>query len=354
MRKVISLVLFFISFFSFPRLAQSQRIGELDLSPSPWWSRKPILKGSPEYTNLDKSNFNNNVQVQRVKDRILLQGKDCKLLIEESKAIKEWTKKLEENFVEQNCTNVAGEYNLDITDLVPNFVKEHQSVCPKNSGPNCWNGALVGSKILDNLRYTTPEEMNFWMTSPLCHEVDTSKEPLKPGDVIAVRNNPSSEVHGFIHISENLVFSKNGFYKGSPYSFQSPENVFNVYQVKPECRVAFHQPPPEKDCPLYANYFRCESFDNFEKKQKSKNENFDSINKILSGLECQISEYTFNSGVDKKIMDFIISGLKTLLAESEAKLLIQGQTSQYYFEWKSVKMRVQAIQVQAGMISDGR
>ena len=62
----------------------------------------------------------------------------------------------------------GGSCNLDITDCVPEHVVKYHGATPEVDGPNCWNLSLVMSKILPAMRYSTPEEMNFYMRPPLC------------------------------------------------------------------------------------------------------------------------------------------------------------------------------------------
>jgi hypothetical protein len=126
----------------------------------------------------------------------------------------------------------------DITECVPEHVKRYQGVHASLRGPNCWNLALVMSQILPNLRYSDPEEISFYMQPPLCNSVP-SGEKRSPGDIGLIRNvdsekigfGPKGEVHGFIYINNDLVYSKNGLGKENPYAIQSAEKMYSEYPL---------------------------------------------------------------------------------------------------------------------------
>ncbi|WP_347358517.1 hypothetical protein [Bdellovibrio sp.] len=160
----------------------------------------------------------------------------------------------------------------DITDCVPDHVVQYQGANPKLDGPNCWNLSLVMSKILPNLRYSTPEEMNFYMRPPLCRQLKDG-EAREPGDVGAIREvsqGGTTETHGFIYISEKLAYSKNGMSRKSPYALQTLENVYDVYDVPQQavCRKNEINVASAK-CNQAVAYFRCDSMESYLSKTKN-------------------------------------------------------------------------------------
>jgi hypothetical protein len=84
--------------------------------------------------------------------------------------------------------------------------------------------------------------MNFWMTSPLCQERKPDESPA-PGDIIAIRDDTGGEVHGFIYLTGDLAYSKNGYAQGTRYELQSPKKVFDVYDVPVDCQRFYQKPP---------------------------------------------------------------------------------------------------------------
>jgi len=207
-------------------------------------------------------------EVRVVKDPggiLRMVGMPCKDLQKNLKDLRQWTLKKGEKPIEPEPSCVEKpEPSVVLTGSVPRFYEAHHGSSPVCHGPNCWNSALVVADIIPSLRYSTPEEMTFWMTSPLCSEVPAQEDP-KPGDVIAIRKADNVEVHGFVYISPDLSYSKNGFNNASPYLLQPTEGVFLVYGVPKECRA--HRPPPAPGCPLKGVYFRCEGVAAFAAKQ---------------------------------------------------------------------------------------
>jgi hypothetical protein len=181
----------------------------------------------------------NAFEIVRNENKVLLRDTSCYKVREMASTLLAWTKNIGED---KNCTPLTnakmsvesgGACELEITQCIPDHVAEFQGVHPRFYGPNCWNLALVMKKILPNLRYTTPEEMAFYMRPPLCRQLKNDEKKI-PGDLGAIRDvyeKNAIESHGFIYISENMAYSKNGYSNEQPYSLQKLENVYKVYGV---------------------------------------------------------------------------------------------------------------------------
>lgn len=251
--------------------------------------------------------FNNKVQVVRQNDDIYLTGNDCATLEKESKILEEWTKKLKENTNDINkCECAKSVCKKKVNALLPNIVNVTQFQKPQSSGPNCWNASLVAAKIIPQLRYSTPQEMSFWLQSPLCKE-KKSNEALAPGDIIAILNKSGHQHHGFVYISENLSFSKNGVDSDNPYSLQDPKHVFAKYSVKPKCERTDKQ----GTCANHAKYYSCMSMDEYRKSYKTTDKTLQETIQSINSLECSFSKSLFengNFGVD----NFILVNLEIL------------------------------------------
>ncbi|CAE79471.1 hypothetical protein predicted by Glimmer/Critica [Bdellovibrio bacteriovorus HD100] len=167
----------------------------------------------------------------------------------------------------------GGSCNLDITDCVPEHVVKYHGARPEVDGPNCWNLSLVMSKILPAMRYSTPEEMNFYMRPPLCRALKDG-EKKEPGDVGAIRQiagfNKTEEYHGFIYIDEKIAYSKNGFSNMAPYELQTLDKVYRTYEVpdKPGCRQNVIN-SKSSQCGQAVAFYRCDSMDEYLEKNKN-------------------------------------------------------------------------------------
>lgn len=212
------------------------------------------------------------LEVQKVKNKFFLSDSTCERPIETVGHLEKWgqstlksmkacdLKKLQ-TFEDEK----TGDCKVDISNCLPDHVLKFQGISPENSGPNCWNLALVMKGILPNLRYTPPEEMAYYMRPPLCRQISNHEKKI-PGDVGAIRlSQPEGvqEYHGFIYISDDLAYSKNGFSKMSPYSLQPLENVLKIYNVSKEKECRRNEIDTQSNCKVATSYFRCISMEEY-------------------------------------------------------------------------------------------
>lgn len=196
--------------------------------------------------------------IERRNDQLYLTAPSCPLARKMVQSLSKWTAKSE------SASSCAPKFNpvvdrceAEITHCVPEHVRKYQGLLSKNEGPNCWNFALVMSRLLPDLRYSTAVEMQFYMESPLCRALEKD-EPREPGDVVAIRKRHpgqgNEEVHGFIYVSEDLAYAKDGKSPTEPYGLMSTKEVFDKYPVT-----------ASKDCPTCSppDFFRCQSFDEY-------------------------------------------------------------------------------------------
>lgn len=253
--------------------------------------------------------FNQNVRVVKKGDDIFLQGENCNVLDKEANALLEWTKKVKDssNTKQASCSCENSICTKRVTAVLPKIVNSTQFVRPQTSGPNCWNASLVASKIIPQLRYSSEQEMDFWLKSPLCKE-KKSKDKLMPGDIIAIVHKTDGQYHGFINISDNLSFSKNGFDKDNPYTLQDPKNVFKIYEVKPECERTDNP----GSCVTYAKYYSCMSMDDYRKSRKTSDQNLKDTIQAINSLECSLTSEVFSGGSSEKMDTFIATNIEVL------------------------------------------
>jgi hypothetical protein len=175
---------------------------------------------------------------------------------------------------------------MDVTNCVPDHVAKYAGKSPKLLGANCWNLAMVFKGILPALRYSTPDEMAFFMRSPLCRPLEPGEKRMA-GDIGSIRAKEKAlqyvpckpgigtqcdgdysigEYHAFIYISDNLVYEKDG-YGEYPYNIIDTKTLHSddFYPVpdKPECRE--NQSKISDECPRAMSYYRCSSMDSYVK-----------------------------------------------------------------------------------------
>lgn len=163
----------------------------------------------------------------------------------------------------------------NISQIVPDFVLERHDKSTIHDGPNCFNTALNSVGLLQSIRHSTQEEIDFFTRPPFCREIKV-KSDLEPGDLILIRGSGvPSEMHAFIYINDDLVFSKSRFSIQFPYELVSSEWVFSIFALgkiaKPECRLA--NDISKSDCPVRAQYYRCQNYEESLKEElKNRNE----------------------------------------------------------------------------------
>ncbi len=115
-------------------------------------------------------------------------------------------------------------------------------------GPNCWNGALYVAEVIDSKRYVDPSE---WLTllKLNCTEVQYPKE----GSIGRLYSD-KAEVHGFIHLSDSLIFAKHGMDVKDGYKIMSYKEMLGQYGKSRECRISGSDAP---ECYHHLKYYNC-------------------------------------------------------------------------------------------------
>jgi hypothetical protein len=234
-------------------------------------------------------------EVTREKDQIFLNAPTCSEVEELTLALATWTvnegihKKCPVELKPQMGLFTSQKCSFNITNCVPEHVATYQGVRPSEMGPNCWNLALVLKGILPELRYSTKEEMAFYMKPPLCRQLQKD-EPRKAGDIGAIRKwdrNQKVEAHAFIYISEKIVYSKNGFSNVFPYELQSFKDLYKAYEIRDGNICHFDERGLTSTCGDTTEYFRCKSMSEYLSEQPRMPEILiDSFNKIGNFEQC--------------------------------------------------------------------
>lgn len=238
--------------------------------------------------------------VHKEGDKVVL-ADSCSNAQDMIQSLSQWTQNIKAG---KGCSSLeplsksGSDCRYDISSCVPEHVVKYQDAKPEIDGPNCWNLSLVMSGILPSLRYSSPEEMHFYMRPPLCKALKDG-EARKPGDVGAIRTVSRAgveESHGFIYISEKIAYSKNGFSQMSPYALQTMEEVMQTYGVPDQKACRQNQIDVNSGCRNAVSFYRCETLDSYMNKHKEIPEKVrTTLQKISSAEDC-VSKHAF-SGV---------------------------------------------------------
>jgi hypothetical protein len=254
---------------------------------------------------------------------IELSNQRCSDTQEIVKTLEDWTNK--------KCKVIEG-CKYDIKECLPSHIAGVVGKYSGYDGPNCWNLALVLKGILPGLRFSTPEEMAFYLNSPLCRNLGVN-EQRKPGDVGAIRelvNNKAHEFHGFVYISEKLAFSKNGETYESTYDLQSLDNVYGSYQIAGNDQCRGNQIDFNSSCLVATSYFRCESLDEYLKKRKPISLELTNLMKQTSVFEkCSFEPYLVDSkNLNNNAAQSIIDIAKALVVYTEEQIKKKSKLSE--------------------------
>lgn len=311
------------------------------------------------------STVGNSFEFIKSKNNLYVKSKNCEEVKNIVSSLSAWSKSIGEGneckLVNKLNPDEKGFCKYNIAQCVPSHVLKYQDVRPQESGPNCFNLALVMKGILPYLRYTSDDEMKFLTMPPLCNEIPTGQKPL-PGDLAAIRiispDGDSREEHSYIYISDDLYYSKNGSDKEAPYRLQSSkemDKVFNLGRLAslPSCRAESKNTVENKysyqSCKII-KYFKCISMNEY---LASRNDlpisliktNFKEIERAEGCLQYKMFTKKPN---DKVVENHILNAVKILtkLAEQEDNEISSLKNSDKLFILGNIKLRLNAINSQ--------
>jgi hypothetical protein len=308
-------------------------------------------------------------EIKRIENRIFLTDKTCpsvkKLILD----IKSWTEHTDFLNEKTNCDidslyfeQTSNACSFDITTCVPEHVKKFQDSKPLIEGPNCWNLSLVITEIIPVLRYTSPNEMSYYMRSPLCRQI-SDQDQKQPGDIGAIRtikNQKITEYHGFIYISDKISYSKNGYQTTNGYSLQSLDSIFKLYDVpnKKQCRK--NEISVNTKCSFAVSYFRCSSFEDYLNHLPESSWIIVNFFIQLKSFELLLQEKTFNKTqisiqAEKDILFEIENLVQFLKLQTDPKYYSLNLTDQNLgFILNSLHLRLYGLSYQLANTKDNQ
>ena len=256
------------------------------------------------------------------KGTLRLTAESCEKLQKEHGALCTWKQTLEPDFLPSPSLapackpNADGTFSWTETQCIPEFTQSAAGKKLARNGPNCWGTTLSFHGLSQRPRFVWPEEMLYWLDSPVCRKLDAG-EAMLPGDIINVfypehvfarseldadagdefwkslypnrytplrtlPSNQSTDYDGFLHsvtyISANLAFGKDGpaasdsFYfhplrmvygrpRGQDENGTSTSNVECTENQTIAPYLREYQQPPSAErrskCFYFSNAYRC-------------------------------------------------------------------------------------------------
>lgn len=273
-----------------------------------------------------------------VKKELILTGKSCASLVKQKTALCIWKKQAEPAFVEAKdpytCKVVNGKATLSILNCLPTFTKNYHNVKLIKSGPNCWGTAMSFKKLSLKPRFMWPEEVEYWIDSPVCRKLDVG-EIKEPGDIVNVygpeylmleeltekdegtefrdtlfpgRFKPAKNegytgyhrlLHSITYVTEDLAFGKDSPSKDDKFYYHPMAEVYGRPRAEVECqenqslepyRREYDKEPREirgSKCAYFSTAHRCFRLPDYFAEQNLGSEEQEILKRILPLQEKQ-------------------------------------------------------------------
>lgn len=222
------------------------------------------------------------IEIKRANDQLYLYDKSCVAVEDATASLAKWAKSTNVN---GKCSidhlkpeqNSNGMCSFNITNCVPDHVRQFQGQY-SDMGPNCYNLAMVVKGILPALRYSTPEEMSFYLKPPICRKIQNSS--LMPGDVGIIKGSKDGiPDHAFIYVSKNLIYNKPNSSSNDPYQL----TTYSQMSSQQKNALARYY----KAADITTSFYRCQSMQSYLDSSKNIPEIIlNSLNKIQTFERC--------------------------------------------------------------------
>ena len=156
---------------------------------------------------------------------------------------------------------------VDLSKSLPVFAEKFHGQSFKTSWANCWGVALAAAGITPTITQTNQmaEDIDRWLNPQQCSPITSGSSP-QPGDIgrliLKERSGSSNgEIHGFIYINDEIVFSKNGLHSSFKIEIQSAKKMFSetiAQKYKLTC-PHLNSSKPDKNCPYQVKFYRCQT-----------------------------------------------------------------------------------------------
>jgi hypothetical protein len=275
----------------------------------------------------------------------------CSKIAERQSELKLWTEKTDQRSCTLEAPKPAGKgtCTVDITDCLPHHVQKYQGRNPDIFGPNCWNLALVMAGILPGLRASSPNEWELYLKSDMCRALSSQEQP-QVGDLgsLEEREEGSRPVqhHGFIYVSPELVYSKNGQGEKIPYALQPFKVMAKANNVDGYGGVCDGEGCPKGKI----FYYRCENFETYFKKlQATHKEELKKISDEVAGIECLFEGSEFDGKASSEVPALLTASVEALAVYlKEASKSWEKSSPEERMLINSFSMRLSSIQESLG------
>lgn len=271
----------------------------------------------------------------------------------------------------EKCLKNQNRYSINIKNCAPEFTLNYHEKKLINEGPNCWGTAMSFQHYTIKPRFMWPEEMNYWMQSPLCKEV-LKNEQAKPGDIINVYapdyifeeeiavTDAGMELtkiltpdlylpihksgytgfdrllHSAIYIHPKLSFGKNSPDKADRFFYHPPSEIYGrppkgeeECQENSDIQINFRKvgnptKHHRRKCAYFTKVYRCENFTHYFQNLKVTGKNKDYLDtvKALSSIQADLFPLLTSNvrSLQKCEYDLLKVQIHSIVAEAKKEL----------------------------------
>ncbi|MGZ3774075.1 MAG: hypothetical protein ACXVCY_08660 [Pseudobdellovibrionaceae bacterium] len=198
-------------------------------------------------------------EVARESNKLILRANTCDETIALTKSLADWSTKEGSTKVCRipSTLTISDDKTckLDISDCVPDFIAKYLGEKSSGALANCFNTALVFKGILKPFRFVNDDEMDYYLSSPLCRQVKND-EQKNAGDIGLVKETVyghQQSVHAFIWVSNKISFAKPSMDPSSLYSLNETAKDSSFSDV--QCKNL--KDTNGEICPREVSYYRC-------------------------------------------------------------------------------------------------
>lgn len=222
----------------------------------------------------------------------LILTSSCAMINAQINALRKWATTLGQNVGNMPAHLSGYTQNIckaNITHSVPHFVKLNHERLTAMIGPNCVNACLLVNDHLDEIRYIDNNEWQFFLNSKLCTEVK-SFQKREPGDIGNIFDAGDKETHhGFIYVTDELVFNKTSWRKTDAYLLESTNAMIKAQKINANAIV--HPKSSANSGGDYSSaYFRCKNLTQYiDANQAHMSRKIKTLYLRLQQISCEVS-----------------------------------------------------------------
>lgn len=220
--------------------------------------------------------------------------------------------------------------------------EELEDKVPLINGPNCWNSVLYQKGFVSHIRYSSPEEISFWLASPYCEKLEKN-QTKKPGDVLTILSH-EGHVHSMLRLDDVDVFSKNTSHRLDPYSDIRADLVYSMFRL-----YDLNCSAEQERCAYWMEIYRCHSHQADLQEFFKAHPAYEKFWSRLERLSKSVQEMTFDAQMSKAKIRHRALVIKAGLIQIKKDLKDFNGNKKGFF-WEALYSEIGSLQTQVRIL----